>query len=68
MRRGLAAWASDHAEGSLLRARGVWNRCVTFLVNDEVLMRNPLSAVPASAPVVAVRTMAGHRASAVSLN
>jgi len=46
MRRGFAAWASDHSEGSLLRAWGVWNRFFTFLVGDEVLLRNPMSAVP----------------------
>jgi site-specific recombinase XerC len=46
MRRAFAAWASDHAEGSLLRAWGVWNRFFAFLVDDEVLPRNPMSAVP----------------------
>ena len=37
MRRAFAAWASDHSEGSLLRAWGVWNRFFVFLVDDEVL-------------------------------
>jgi integrase/recombinase XerC len=46
MRRAFAAWASDHSEGSLLRAWGVWNRFFAFLVDDEVLLRNPMRAVP----------------------
>jgi len=46
MRRGFAAWATDHSEGSLLRAWGVWNRFFAFLVDDEGLLRNPMSAVP----------------------
>jgi len=45
MRRAVAAWASDHSEGSLLHACGVWNRFFTFLVNGA-LLRNPMSAVP----------------------
>jgi len=28
-----------------LRAWGIWNRFFTFLVNDEVLVRNPMSAI-----------------------
>jgi len=46
MGRAFAVWASDHAEGSLLRAWGMWNRCFTFLVGDGALLRNPMSAVP----------------------
>ena len=45
MRQAFAAWASDHSEGSLLRAWGVWNRFFAFLVDDEVLLRNPMRAV-----------------------
>jgi site-specific recombinase XerD len=46
MRLGFAAWAADHSEGSLLRAWGVWDRFFAFLVNDEVLVRNPMRSVP----------------------
>ena len=46
MRRGFATWAQDHSEGSLLRAWGVWNRFFAFLVDDELLVRNPMRAVP----------------------
>jgi integrase/recombinase XerC len=46
MRRGFANWAADHSEGSLLRAWGVWNRFFAFLVDDELLVRNPMRAVP----------------------
>jgi integrase/recombinase XerC len=46
MRRAFGSWASDHSEGSLLRAWGVWSRFFTFLVDDEVLQRNPMKAVP----------------------
>ena len=46
MRRAFGSWASDHSEGSLLRAWSVWNRFFTFLVDDEVLQRNPMKRVP----------------------
>lgn len=45
MRRGFAVWASDHSEGSLLPAWGVWDCFFTFLVNDEVVARNPMRSV-----------------------
>lgn len=46
MRHGFAAWAADHAEGSMVRAWGVWNRFFEYLVDDEVLDRNPMKSVP----------------------
>lgn len=46
MRRGFADWAGDHAEGSMVRAWGTWNRFFSYLVEDEVLERNPMRAVP----------------------
>ena len=46
MRRGFAAWASDHAEGSMVRAWGTWNRFFAYLIDDEALERNPMRSVP----------------------
>lgn len=46
MRRGFAAWAVDHAAGSMVRAWGTWNRFFGYLVDDEALERNPMKAVP----------------------
>ena len=46
LRRGFAAWAADHAEGSIARAWGVWHRFFAFLVDGELLARNPMRAVP----------------------
>ncbi|HEY5196473.1 MAG TPA: tyrosine-type recombinase/integrase, partial [Solirubrobacteraceae bacterium] len=46
LRRGFGSWASDHAEGSLVRAWTVWNRFFSHLVDDEVLTRNPMKSVP----------------------
>ncbi len=46
LRRGFGSWASDHAEGSLVRAWTVWNRFFNHLVDDEVLNRNPMKSVP----------------------
>jgi site-specific recombinase XerD len=46
MRRAFASSASDHSEGSLLRAWGVWNGFFTLLVDEEVVQRNPMKAVP----------------------
>ncbi len=46
MRRGFAAWASDHAEGSMVRAWGTWSRFFGYLVDDEAIERNPMKQVP----------------------
>lgn len=46
MRRGFAAWAADHAAGSMVRAWGTWNRFFAYLVDDEALDRNPMKTVP----------------------
>jgi len=46
LRHGFAAWAADHAEGSMVRAWGVWNRFCSYLVDDEQLERNPMKSVP----------------------
>jgi site-specific recombinase XerD len=46
LRRGFGSWASDHAEGSLVRAWTVWNRFFDHLVDDALLTRNPMKSVP----------------------
>lgn len=46
LRRGFGSWASDHSEGSLVRAWTVWNRFFGHLVDDEVIARNPMKSVP----------------------
>jgi integrase/recombinase XerC len=46
LRRGFGSWASDHAEGSLVRAWTVWNRFFNHLVDDDVLTRNPMKSIP----------------------
>ena len=58
MRRGFAAWASDHAEGSMVRAWGTWNRFFGYLVDDEAIERNPMKSVPKpKLPVTAPRAI-----------
>ena len=46
MRLAFAAWASDHAAASMVRAWGTFNRFFGYLIDDEVLDRNPMKAVP----------------------
>ncbi|HEX8159563.1 MAG TPA: hypothetical protein VF526_19430, partial [Solirubrobacteraceae bacterium] len=46
MRHAFAAWASDHAAASMVRAWGTFNRFFGYLIDDEVLDRNPMKAVP----------------------
>ena len=46
LRHGFGAWAAHHAEGSMVRAWGVWNRFCSYLVDDEQLERNPMKSVP----------------------
>ena len=46
MRHAFAAWASDHAAASMVRVWGTWNRLFGYLIDDEVLDRNPMKAVP----------------------
>ena len=46
MRQAFAAWAFDHAAASMVRAWGTFNRFFGYLIDDEVLDRNPMKAVP----------------------
>ena len=58
MRHGFAAWASDHGEGSMVRAWGTWNRFFGYLVDDEAIERNPMNSVPKpKLPVIAPRAI-----------
>jgi integrase/recombinase XerC len=67
MRAGFAAWAKDHSEGSLVRAWGVWDRFFRFLIDDEVLERNPMPSVPKpKLPVTAPKAIK-HQQPAVAL-
>jgi site-specific recombinase XerD len=46
MREAFAAWASDYAAASMVRVWGTFNRFFAYLIDDEVLDRNPMKAVP----------------------
>jgi site-specific recombinase XerD len=46
MRHAFAAWASDHAAASILRAWGTFSRFFEYLIDDEALDRNPMKTVP----------------------
>jgi site-specific recombinase XerD len=67
MRAAFASWAKDHNEGSLVRAWGVWERFFRFLIDDEVLDRNPMSSVPKPKLPVAAPKAIKHEEPAVAL-
>ena len=45
LRDAFAAYSVNHAEASISRAWTVWNQLFTFLVADDLVVRNPMNAV-----------------------
>jgi integrase/recombinase XerD len=51
LRRAFADWASDHAAASIRRAWSAWNALFEFLVAEELVEANPMSAITPPRPV-----------------